>query len=150
MSGSFDIDDVQRKVYPGEIKTLIDEALDDSDKEFTVPAGKIWEILSVYVKLISTATVGNRRIVILLRDAANKVLSGCAAGATQAASLTYEYFFGATLPAQAAVVNNMLLAPLPFGLQLTAGKKVRVYDVAAIAAAADDMTVNMVYAERDA
>ncbi len=145
---TFDIDDMRRVVAPGEIKTLSDEALNDSDKEFSVPAGKTWEVLAVYVKLISTASAGARHIVITMRDSADKLLSGCAAGATQAASLTYEYSFGVNLPAQVTVVNNMLQAPLAYG-RWPAGVKIRVFDIAAIAPAADDMTVNMLYAERD-
>lgn len=149
MGPAFDIDDVQRKIFPGEIKTSIDEALDDSDKEWTVPDGKMWELLSVFVSLISTATVGNRRITLLFRTAVNKTIGIIVAGATQAASLTYSYYFAPLLPRETAVVNNALMTPLGPWVLLTAGQKVRIYDSAAIAPAADDMTVNIVYAERD-
>ena len=42
-----------------------DEAANDSDKSFTVPAGRMWELTSIWVELVSTATVGNRQMVVL-------------------------------------------------------------------------------------
>ena len=39
-----------------------DEAINDSDKSFTVAANEHWWILSIWAELISTATVGDRRV----------------------------------------------------------------------------------------
>ena len=46
----------------GKLKAIDDEALNDSDKTITVPAGKRWLVLSVNVELTATATVGNRQV----------------------------------------------------------------------------------------
>ena len=67
---------------------------------------------------------------------------------TQAASLTYNYLFGVGVSDLTAVRSStFLMTPLVPWI-LPAGYKVRVYDSAAVAAAADDMVVQMLYAYR--
>jgi len=82
-------------------------------------------------------------------DASDNLLARMRAGVTQAASLTYTYTFGVGLADQPAVLSLHLTTPL-LPLILPAGYKIRVYDSAAIAAAADDMTVRVTVMERAA
>jgi hypothetical protein len=116
---------------------------DDSDKTFTVPAGFMWDILSVNIKLTSSADAGNRQICLEVTDGTNVILS-IMAGIVQAASLTRYYNFYKNAPNLTAFIDTDYLSnPLPDGLVLLPGYTLRVYDKAAIAAAADDMHVRI-------
>lgn len=138
------------ELMDGWIATLqSEEVVDDSDKTFTVPAGTEWEILSIYVEYISTATAGNRQVAIRFTDGADDIIGQVRAGIAQAASLTRFYQFGVGLADLTAFRDtDFLMTPLPRGLVLPAGYKVRVFDKAAIAAAADDMDVQMIVKAR--
>lgn len=118
--------------------SLIDETADDSDKSFVVPADTERLIYSVRVALTTTATAGNRQIVIEVQDDAGKVVSRALAGSTQAASLAKEYLFA--IGADTQTVGDYLSNALPV-LKLGAGWTLRVYDSGAVDAAADDMSV---------
>lgn len=120
--------------------SLIDEAADDSDKSFVVPADTERLIYGVRVSLATTATAGNRQIVIEVQDDAGKVVSRVLAGAVQAASLTREYNFGLGAADWSAFVGDYLSNALPV-LKLSAGWTLRVFDSGAVDAAADDMSV---------
>ena len=124
-----------------------EETANDSDKTFTVPAGTEWQILSIWVELASSADVGARQMTVQMLDSADDVIGQFKAGATQAASLTYLYMFAPGLELMSAVVGTYLSFPLP-PMFLPAGFKVRVYDSAAVAAAADDMVIQMMVAAR--
>jgi len=125
-----------------------DETADDSDKTFTVPASTEWQILWIWVELTTTATVGDRQIVIEIQDSGADVIGQVRAGAVQAASLTRYYMFGSAL-ADLVVFRDTdyLMTPLP-PIVLEAGDIVRIYDNNAVAAAADDMIVQMQIAAR--
>ena len=124
-----------------------DAALNDSDKTLTVPAGKQWGLRSVYAKLISTATVGNRQMDVLVTDGSDNIVAKFVAGAVQAASLTREYVFAPAQPQETGFTTGVMLRALAGDLVLPAGYKVRVYDSAAIDAAADDLTVRLLVEE---
>lgn len=128
-----------------------DTAANDSDKSFTVPAGAIWQILWIWVEFAATGTVGNRQLVVEIQDAGSNVVAQIRAGAVQAASLTRKYLFAPGMMDLTTFRDTDFLAtPIPPGLLLGAGWKVRVYDKTAVAAAADDMTVRIGHAERSA
>ena len=126
-----------------------DETADDSDKAFTVTAGYEWQVLWVWIELTTTATVGNRQIEIQLRDTADDVIGDFRAAVTQAASLTRYYMFA---PALADLVafrdTDYLMTLLPPTVFLPAGYDIRIFDNNAVAAAADDMVVQMMIAQR--
>jgi hypothetical protein len=124
-----------------------EETQNDSDKMFVVPASTEWQILSIWVELVTTADVGNRQVTIEMQDDAGDIIGSFNAGAVQAASLTRNYMFAPGLEAMAAFVGIYLSTPLP-QIFLPAGFKVRVYDSAAIAVAADDMVCQMMVAAR--
>lgn len=124
-----------------------DVVVDQSDKTFTVTAGKQWWVKSIYVTLISTATVGNRQVDVLFTTAADVPICKAVAGAVQAATLTRLYCFAPLNPQETTFTNTLMFRAIPDKLVLPAGYKVRVYDSAAIAPAADDMTVQMLVEE---
>lgn len=119
-----------------------DATANDSDKTFVVPANTRWFLTNVLVYFQSTSDVGNRVITILYTDASNNVIARMVAGAVQAASNNYYYEFSLGSARETTPVNSNLVGHLD-GIILEAGMKVRVYDSAAIAAAADDMTVSL-------
>lgn len=127
-----------------------DVVVNDSDKTFTVTAAKIWKILSIHVQLITTATVTNRQMTIEIQDASTNILAVIKAGVDQAPSLTYEYSFAPGLPDLVAVRDTtFVMTPLPNGMIILPSYVVRIYDSAAVDAAADDMTMRMLVDERD-
>ena len=130
---------------------LADETADDSDKSFVVPASTYEQLLWVWVELTTTATVGDRQMTVEIQDSGADVIGQWKAGVVQAASLTYKYCFA---PANADLTavrdTNYISTPLPPTVILPAAYIVRVYDSAAVAAAADDMIVQIMVATRGA
>ena len=118
-----------------------DITANDSDKTITVPAGAQWHLMSLYVQLVTTATVGNRQVDVLITDASDNPIYRYKAGAVQAASLTREYIFAPQHPQETAFTGTTMLRAFADHLVLLAGWKLRIYDSAAIDAAADDLTV---------
>ena len=130
------------------VAVAADTTADDSDKTFTVPAATEWQVLGVLVDYVSTAAAGNRQLSVQVLDGSDNVLGETRAGVVQAASLTRRYDFAIGNPDDAAFRDTTLLQVALPARMLAAGWKVRVYDKAAIAAAADDMTVRLTYAAR--
>lgn len=132
----------------GTPKAVHDASANDSDKNvLTVPAGKYVVVRGMNVQLGTTATVGNR--VLSWRVTRGGIVYAFGeAGATQAASLTYHYDIAPGLPLS-GVVNASLTMPM-HPLVLIAADVLRVWDSAAVDAAADDMTVDLSYVEYDA
>lgn len=126
-----------------------DVLLNDSDKTFTVPAGEEWEILTIQVQLVTTATVGNRQMALLVKLASDNILFRAVAGAVQAASITNRYNFAPGVADQTAFVNGDLQTPIA-PLRLAPGHQLQVQDVIAVDAAADDMEVRILYIKREA
>lgn len=124
-----------------------DVVANDSDKTFTVPAAKQWLVKSVYAKLVSTATAGNRQLDVLFTDGSDNIVAKYVAGAVQAASLTREYVFAPHHPQETAFTGGVMLRALADDFVLPAGYKIRVYDSSAIDAAADDLDVHVLVEE---
>lgn len=131
--------------------TEVSETANDSDKLFTVPVATEWHLFAIHVILISTASPGNRQIAIVVADDSANPIFELAVGAVQADTLTRTYTLAPGLPDLTAFrATDELLTPLPGSLILPAGYTVRVYDSAAIDAAADDMSVYIHHGERAA
>jgi len=127
---------------------ISEETANDSDKSFAVPANRQYQYLSVWVELITTAVVGNRQMVVEIQDGAADVIGQMVAGAVQAASLTRNYLFSPPC-ADLMGFRNLDFLMTPLGLWvLPATYILRVYDAAAVDAAADDMVVQIMVAER--
>lgn len=132
------------------INLLPDEDLNDSDKLFIMPEDQEWQILWIWVELATTAAAGNRQLVIEVLDDEGDVIGQLArAGVVQAASLTRYYLFA---PAVADMTGyrdtDYLSTPIPPTTFLQTGNTLRIWDNNAIAAAADDMIVQIQYAYR--
>jgi len=132
------------------VATIQDETLNDSDKSFAVPASTERHVLNIWVEFTSTATVGNRQLVVEVQDSTTDVLAQWARpGVVQAASLTRHYEFAPGLPDDLAFRDtDYLRTPIPTTGLLKATDILRVYDNNAVDAAADDMVVMIMYADR--
>lgn len=120
----------------------------DSDKTVTVPASTQYQPLSILVDLTTSADVGNRQLAVLVTTAADVVIAEARAGIVQAASLTRRYVIGVGQPDMEAFRDTDLLATTLPVLVLPAAYKIRVYDNNAVAAAADDMHVQLLVMSR--
>jgi len=120
-----------------------DETLNDSNKIITVSAGELWEILSIYIKLETTSTSGNRQIGLYFFDDSSLDIAVIVTGATQAASLTKHYTFFPGAPNLTAFVsNNKLYNPIP-RLILPPGYQIKVFEFEEIDPSADDMYIRI-------
>jgi len=127
-----------------------DTGADDSDKSFTVPVSTEWIVKWIWVELTTTGTAGNRQLTIEIQDDAADVIAVLKAGATQAASLTRNYLFAPNVTELTAFRDTSYLSTIMPEWWLPAGYVVRVYDSAAVDAAADDMIVHMMVVARTA
>lgn len=126
-----------------------DATANDSDKSWIVPGNEQWRICHAHVRLVTTATVGNRIITLSISDASGNLLIDLVAGAVQAASLTRDYGFLQGIFRETAFVNAELQVPLPIDCWLNPGWTIRVFDSAAVDVTADDMTVSFVYEKQN-
>lgn len=117
---------------------LDDVALDDSDKVFTVPAARAWQVLYLRYEYTATATVGTRTPTLEFRNDNSDDIVYTVAGPTITASNS---------STQNADSSGGVDLFIPIALTLHAGWDVRVADTAAIAAAADDMIVHLTVRE---
>jgi len=132
------------------VSNLTDVTADDSDKSFTVPANREYQILYIRVNLTTTATATDRQLEVRVEHAAGTLVATLArAGAVQAPSLAREYIFGAGLADLTGFRDtDFLTTPLPNGTVLYAGDVLRILDNNAVDAAADDMLVHIQIASR--
>jgi len=131
------------------IFVLSDNALNDSDKTITVPAGKQWEVLYGQVQLVTTATVGDRRIQYTVQTSGgNEIVYTQQALNVQIASTNERYNFGTFSDVLESVPTRHNL-PLPVGFVMLETFELRILDVNIVAAAADDLTINLVIKETD-
>lgn len=126
-----------------------DATVNDSDKTWTVPDDTTWELRWAHAVLVSTATVGSRRLRLVVTDGNDVEQLDIHAGATQAASLTRHYLMGQGVYRETSFVDTEIHVPIAHDLILHPGWKLRFYDDAAIDAAADDLTVSFQVIERD-
>jgi len=135
------INEMQVKTVPGGAPLILSNvALNDSDKTFgPVPAGHMYVLDSIYVNLATSATVGDRLLEINILNSSSAVKYLNRAVSVAAAGVTRVYNMAPVLNnvAVAGIVNNMNLTAHP----LTEGDTIRIYDVSAVDAAADDMLV---------
>lgn len=125
------------------IDRAVDTTANDSDKSFLVPNGEMWGLNSIFVVLVTDATVGNRQIVFEAMNTDGVVVGRISAGATQAASLTRRYLGMQGTYRETAFINTDIQIPIPQDSFLPAGFSLHVYDSAAISPTGDDMTVSV-------
>lgn len=100
---------------------------------YTVPAGQTWSnISSLFWQLVTDATVGNRTLQIIVRDAQNRTLGQYTFVTAQAAALTRQYqsIEGATTDTLAGTL--VTYPDIFFGLVMTAGYSLQVVNTGTI------------------
>lgn len=122
---------------------VFDADANDSDKSFAVPNGETWQLIFAHLVFATTATPGNRQMVMSVTDADGNEMLSLEAGAVQAASLTRDYHFVQGTYRETAFVANELQVPFGGPFFIPGGWSIRFYDSAAVDAAADDLTVAM-------
>ena len=125
----------------------------DSDKSFTVPTGKIWELRAIFNSFSTTATVGNRFINVSITDGTNAILptANVPAQAASVSNVVTMWAYGSSGPLTSTSVSSVAhIVSLGVTPLLPEGYVVRVFDSAAIDPAADDLTVVLYYIEYDA
>ncbi len=124
-----------------------DDAANDSDKILTVPVGKTWILQFGSVNFISTGTPGNRQLRVEIGDGTN-LLWFKDFGAVQASGLTRDYYMASDLPDDTAFDSDGRIRMQLEAHVLPTGYTIRIYDTAAVAAAADDMVIRLILDER--
>jgi len=136
-----------------------DATANDSDKTFTVPAGKVWEMRFIASELVCTATVGNRVLGCLINtpDGGDCVSVGTLViAASQYGGL--QLHFGAPVAKYTTAFARLSTPSVAVNVAATqgygsmlfpAGTTIRIWDLSAIDAAADDLTVVLHYIEYD-
>lgn len=75
--------------------------------------GRYYErLLTVWCRLVTSADVANREVVLQFQDAAGTVYRACGAATVVAASLTYDYSFSVWQPETEFPVDTGILVPL--------------------------------------
>lgn len=127
----------------------------DSDKIFTVPAGKQWMFESARIELTTfsaSSTIGStvaRQIEIEFRSTVNDVLFSIKVGATQGTTSFRSYNVGLNLPDMTSFRDsNFLTTPSP-AIVLEAGQDIHIYDNKVADSTRDDMIVHLKVFERD-
>lgn len=90
----------------------------------TVPTGARWELFGFFTNLSSSAGVVNRRPQLYIDDGTNRVYQ-VSANNTQAQSLVYSYAFAQGASQVADTTNLAVTSPLPVGMRLGAGYRIR-------------------------
>lgn len=112
-----------------EVVSLEDYDRGSADKAFTVPEGYEYEILSVFVRMLTDATAADRQLQVDFRDSNDEIISQCRPGTVQTASITGNYIIA---PAVADLVafrdTDYLMTPIPPTLFLTGGEDIHIYE----------------------
>jgi len=123
------------------VVSVKDLSANNSNKTWTVPGNELWKVTRMCVAYTSSATVGNRIFTVQSEDEDGTVTQFLPAGKVQAASVATSYCCLQGIFRETAFVNGSLQVPIPADFYLPPGHVLRVYDSAAIDAAADDMEV---------
>lgn len=142
-------DEVARVFSVWGITYLEDDAINDSDKVFTVPSNFEYQILMIRVRLQTSADVGDRLISVRLLTPGGGSIGEVLVGATQAAAQDRQYTLAASLPDLTDFRDtDSLMTPFPPTCILGSGCQIHIYDRNAIAVNADDMTVAILVARQ--
>ena len=112
--------------------------------------GEEWIIKSIWLEVATDATVGDRQIVVEIQDTVDDVVAQWRVGIIQTASLTRYYYLAPGLPNMTAFIDtDYLSGPIP-EWHLPAGYDIRIYDNNIVAAAGDDIIIQMLTLQREA
>lgn len=126
----------------------VEETLNDSDKTISVPTGEEWKILWIQVYFAATGTVGTRRLLVEFRDGADDVILYSEAIETVAANGVGQYLWMTSITNAAGPWYGKRVQGIPPDAILKAGYDLRIRDLSAVDAAADDMDIQMMVKKR--
>lgn len=133
------------RTKPGGVPKIITDATpDNTNKTFTVPVGKIWDVKTICITLAATETVGNRSIFVHYKTSGGIEFFRNYSDTIAASQTRVKSFSSGGNGSNLPLANN-----IPSGL-LPAGTKINIWDANAIAPTADDMTIGMLVIEYDA
>lgn len=90
----------------------------------TVPTGQLWKLLAVTVSLVQGATQ-TPQPTLIIDDGTDELFASLGASSAQNASVTCQYVWAPNLAITAGAANTRAYAPLPAGLLLSPGWRVR-------------------------
>lgn len=138
---------------PGFFNYISDEATNDSDKVITVPVNALWRLHYLWIEYSCTATANTRNLQVTIQDTADDIrwssrrlqMEANEGGRMRLTS-------GAGVGEASTVANpenatESLFEALPDPTYLFQGEDIRVVDVSAVDAAADDMQIHLVVEE---
>lgn len=130
-----------------------EETLNDSDKTISVPSDEEWKILSIRVEYTATATVGTRQFKLEIRDGDNDVIYEVTNFPITASQIVLcQYLASVGYWDETDITyygtNIRRLESLPDPTILKAGWDIRIRDMSAIDAAADDMIIQIIVKKR--
>jgi len=135
--------------YPegGRVITHEDETLNDADKEITVPSGKLWKILNVYVDYTSDATVGDRNVECRLLNILDEEIFASRNADNIGPSEHYRLIWTPGISKSETQVGLIAMQPFPQDVPLPTGFSVQVVDINSVALAGDDMLIRLLIRE---
>lgn len=128
------------------VRLTSDETANDSDKTLTPATDRFWKIKGIYIEYTATGTGGNRQINVAFRDETDDIFAAVVAPAYITANQTRSIMVMLGIPDSGGFVgaaSDIAYIPLPVDGLLPTTYDVRVWDAAAIDAAADDMQVHI-------
>jgi hypothetical protein len=142
----------------GRVVHIRDVTANNSNKTFTVPVGKMWEMRLIFATLLATAVVGNRALVVDIGNGVANIwycVRPLNAAATESVGVAYSPW--------KSTADNVGLLRIDTGDALTriqrdflppfilpAGYTIRIWDTTAVDPAGDDLCVVLHYIEYDA
>ena len=129
-------------------RQLYDDAANDADKSFVVPAGFRYKILYAHAEFVTTATVSNRLLGMEVLDASANHAYHAIAGSDQTPSSDREYVYFPNGAPETSFRDNHIIVPIPKELILLSGWTLRFHDENEVDLAADDLTVSVMVDSR--
>ena len=129
----------------------VEETTADNEKVISVPADTDWKVLWIWVEYTSNATVGNRKLLIELRDSGDDVIMQLRNEVLQPASKTYYYAYGVDLPNDTEVMDtDYVQHALPSNIVLPELFDIHFVDEAGITSdsAGEDLIIQMMVNDR--
>lgn len=144
----FDLGDAngRRIVHDDWFTHKLQDITDTSPKTLAL-TGYQWIIRSIWLTIITSPTVGDRNIEVVVTDSGGDVMP-IKLGTTIPASTTVVVTLAPGLPLVTTIYNNRLLAPFPQDLLLNADYSLVVRDGAAVAIGADYFRVKAMIQRR--
>lgn len=100
----------------------------EADNSYLYTARQRIQLTFIHVIYTSDATVGNRQLVVEVKDDAGNVRVDFHAGAVQAASLVRHYVFQSGIYRETSFVNDEIQVAIPMGMTLEPNWTVTVRD----------------------